>query len=76
MTRIAERQTKMSGETAARYRGRPLMVTITAHEVHIREYKRVRGFAVPWLAVYELGMKLAAIEARQLKAARRKAGSQ
>ncbi len=50
MTRIAERQTLLAGETSSLYRKRPLMM----------------------IAVFELGQKLAAMEARQLKPKRRK----
>lgn len=71
MTRVADRKTVMRAETSARYRGRPLMITVGAHEVHIREYKRVQGYSVPWVAVYELGMKLAAQEARRAREAAR-----
>jgi hypothetical protein len=72
MTRVADRKTVMEAETSARYRGKPLMVTVGPHDVMIREYKRPRrlAVAVPWLAVYELGMKLAARERAQAKRGR------
>lgn len=67
MTRIAERKTALRAETSARYRGRPLMIFCEPHEVVIREKKRSQAYAVPWLAVYELGMKMAALEKRKQK---------
>lgn len=72
MTRIAERKTKLRAETSARYRGRELMLSIEPHDIILREKGRRQAFAVPIIAVYELGMKLAAMEARRLKAERRR----
>jgi len=48
------------------------MFTAESHDVIMREKGRRSAFAVPWLAVYELGMKLAAQEQRRLKLERRK----
>jgi hypothetical protein len=73
MTRIASRKTAMRAETNALYRGRPLCITVEPHDVIIRERGRRSAFAIPWLAVYELGFKLAATEARKLKLEKRKA---
>lgn len=72
MTRVAERRTTMRAETSARYRNRPLCITVEPHECLIREKQRRSAFAVPWVAVYELAMKLAAQEARKLKLEARK----
>jgi len=68
MTRLAERKTRCVAETSALHRGRPLVVTLTSHEVWIREKGRRLLYAVPYSAIYETGAKLAAIEARRLKA--------
>lgn len=73
MTRISERKSRMRAETSAHYRGTPLVLAIEPHECIIREKGRRTAFAVPWLAVYELGMKLAALEARRVKADARRA---
>lgn len=67
MTRIAERKTRFRGETSSISRGRPLVISAEAHEVVIRQKGRKIAYAVPWLAVWELGQKLAALEARRLK---------
>jgi hypothetical protein len=67
MTRVAERKTALRAETSARYRTKPLMISVEPHEVLIREKNRRQAYAVPWLAVYELGMKLAAREAQKEK---------
>lgn len=72
MTRISDRKTKLRGETNARYHGKPLVVILTAHECIIREKGRRTCYAVPYTAIYEAGAKLAALEARRLKAERRK----
>lgn len=72
--RLADRKTTMRAETSAHYRGRPLIVTFEAHEAVIREKGRRQRFTVPWLAVYELGMRLAAEERRRAKATRGKYG--
>lgn len=71
MTRLDERKTKMRAETNARYRGRTLIISIEPHDIILREKGRRTCFAVPIIAVYELGMKLAALELRRLKADRR-----
>jgi hypothetical protein len=73
LTRIAERKTKMHGETSAEYRGRTLLVEINPHHVVMREKGRRRSVGIPWLFVYELGLKL---EARQAydKSAQRDTG--
>lgn len=61
--------TKLSGtasvsrETLAVWRGRELMVTVTAHDVQVREKGRRKGYSVPIIAVFELGAKLAARQA-------------
>lgn len=75
MTRISERKTKLRAETSARYRGRELMIVLEPHDILLREKGRRQAFAVPIVAVYELGMRLAAIEARRMKAERKKARS-
>lgn len=72
MTKLAERKTRMQAETSARYRNRPLVVLLNGHELFIREKGRRTAFAVPFLAVYELGMKLAALERRREKAEARR----
>lgn len=70
MTRVADRKTILQAETSACYRGRALVVTVEAHAVVMRE--KIRGhrapsYTVPWLLVYEMGMKLAAEETRRAK---------
>jgi hypothetical protein len=72
MTRIAERQTRMRGETNARYRGIPIMIDIDPHECIMRLKGKRTTFSAPWPVVYELGMKIAANEARRLKLESRK----
>lgn len=72
MLRISARKTRIQAETDARYRGRPLVVVLNGHECFVREKGRRTAYAVPFLAIYELGMKLAANEQRRLKAERRK----
>lgn len=73
MTRVAERKTQIQAETSAAYRGRPLMILIQPHGVLIREKGRRESYSVPWLAVHELGMRLAARAAEEGKnVARRK----
>jgi len=67
MTRIAERKTIVVAETNARYRGRTLVVRLGSHEIEVREKGRRRWVAVPYLAVLEAGLKLAAREARRAK---------
>lgn len=62
MTRVDDRKVTRV-ETEARYRDRALIVTLESHEVVIREKGRRYCYAVPWVAVYELAMKLAAREA-------------
>lgn len=73
MTRMAERKSRLRAETSARYRGVPLVFSADAFEVHLREKGRRTAFSVPWAAVYELGMKLVAVERRREKAEARKA---
>lgn len=73
MTKVAERRTTMRAETNACYRGRPLCITVEPHECLIREKGRRTAFAVPWLAIFQQGAKLAALEARRLKLEARKA---
>lgn len=51
-------------ETAARYRGRPLIVECHSGYVTLREKGRRRAVSVDWLAVYDLGWKMAARAAR------------
>jgi len=67
MTRLAERKTVSRAETSAVYRGKPLIVTLEPYELLIRQKGRRTAFAVPYLAVIEAGMKLAALEARREK---------
>jgi hypothetical protein len=67
VTKIADRKTKMRGETSARYRGAALMVSVESHDCIIRAKGRRTAYAVPWPVVYETGMKLAALETRRLK---------
>jgi hypothetical protein len=71
MTRIAERTTKMRAETSARYRGKPLMVSVEPYELVIREKGRRQCYAVPYIAVFELGARLAAEERRREKREKR-----
>lgn len=71
MTRVAERKTQMRAETSASYRGKPLMVSIEAHECLIRQKGLRQCYAVPWVAVFELGAHLAAEERRLLKREKR-----
>lgn len=72
VTRIADRKTISKGETSALYRGRPLVVVLQPHDILIREKGRRQAYAVPYLAIFETGMKLAAMESRKLKAERRR----
>jgi len=68
--RIADRKTSLVAETSALYRKRPLIVTICPHEAILREKGRPgrsASYSVPWLAVYDLAMKLDARE-RQRRA--------
>jgi hypothetical protein len=67
MTRIAERTHKLGGETSVRYRGKTLLFTAEPHAIIMHEKNRRTKFAVPWLHVYELGMKLAAQEQRMVR---------
>jgi hypothetical protein len=60
MTMLATRKTTCRAETSALYRGRPLIVTLEPHEILIRQKGRRTAFAVPYQAVIEAGMKLAA----------------
>ena len=59
-------------ETRASYRGRTLIVELSAHEVTLREKGRRHRVSVPILAVYDLGFKLLAREAAAAKRAKRK----
>ncbi len=68
MTRVADRKTRLQAETSAVHRGRTLVVSIEPHDVLIREKGRRLVYAVPWLAVYELGQKLVALELRAQRA--------
>jgi hypothetical protein len=67
VTRIQDRKTIVRAETSATYRHRALMVELTPHGVLIREKKRRAGYDVPWVAIYELGMRLDALEKRKTK---------
>lgn len=63
--RIADRKTILTAETSALYRRRPLIVTLGAHELQLREKgrpARSASYSVPWLAIYDLAMKLDARE--------------
>jgi hypothetical protein len=71
MTRISERKTILRGETSAVWRGKPLMVLVTPHDVIVRQKGQRVCYAVPWLAVMELGAKMAAEEQRRLKLSRK-----
>jgi hypothetical protein len=70
--------TKLSGndtvtrETAALYRGTPLVVELGAHNIVLREKAKRSRITVPILAVYDLGFKLIAREARAEKLLRKK----
>ena len=55
---------KVARETRATYRGRALIVTITPHEVLVREKGRRLNVSIPITAVYDLGFKILAREAR------------
>lgn len=72
MTRVAERRTKLAGETNVVVQGRPLMVTVGPHEIEIRPKGKRCTFSVPILALYQLGARIASNEARRLKAEARK----
>jgi hypothetical protein len=74
MTRIQDRKTRLQTETNARVQGRPLVVLLNGHELFIRQKARRTAFAVPYLAIWELGCKLAALERRRMKADARKGG--
>jgi len=73
MTRLQDRLTKVKAETNAVVRGRPLIVLLETHEIIIRQKGKRLAYAVPYLALWDLGAKLAAIEQRRLKAEKRKA---
>ena len=72
MTKLADRKTKCQAETSARVQGRPLVVLLNGHDLYIRQARRRTAFAVPYVAIWELGCKLAALEKRREKAERRK----
>lgn len=59
-------------ETSTLYRRRALLVELTAHAAIIREKGRRDRVTVPWDAIYDLGLKLRAREARAEKIAVRK----
>lgn len=62
---------KVTRETLASYRGRPLCVTVNAHEVVIREKGRRFSASVPIVAVYDLGFKILARQRAAEKAQKR-----
>lgn len=72
MTRIQDRKTRLQAETNARYHGRPLVIILNGSELFIREKGRRTALAVPYLAIWELGCKMAAQEKRRLKAQARR----
>ena len=47
-------------EVQTQYRGRALMVEVGPYSAIIHEKGRQRAIAVPWDAIYDLGMKLQA----------------
>ena len=61
-------------ETAATYRGRPLIVEIHAGYLSLRAKGKRTSVTVAYGAVLDLGYKLLARQAAQEKAARKKGG--
>jgi hypothetical protein len=59
-------------ETRATYRGRALIVELSAHEVTLREKGRRLRVSVPLLAIYDLGFRLLAKQAAPAKKGARK----
>lgn len=67
MTKLDINQS-VTRESRAVYRGRPLIVTASAHEIRVREKGRRLSVGIPILAVYDLGFKILARErAREKK---------
>jgi hypothetical protein len=62
--------TKTIRETAARYRGRALIVEVNPHVITCREKGRRDRVDIPYEAIYELGLKL---RYRQQQAEKKKA---
>ena len=60
MTRLADRKTRSLAETAARWRGRPLVIELGAHALTIREKGRRSGFEVDYESIFAVGAKKAA----------------
>lgn len=65
-------QSPVRRETSTLYRRRALIVELTAHAAIVREKGRHDRVTVPWDAVYEIGLKLRAREARAEKLSRRR----
>ncbi len=65
---------KVTRESRAVYRGRALVIELSAHEITLREKGKRTRVSVPILAVYDLGFKLLAREAAAAKREKRKAG--
>ena len=65
MTKLSVRSS-VTRESLVVYRGRPLIVELSAHYVAVRQKGRRDRVPVPIQAVYDLGMKLRAREAREL----------
>ena len=63
-------QSPTTRETSATYRRRPLIATITAHCLVVREKGRRQRIEVPIDAIYDLGMKLLARQRRAEKGKR------
>lgn len=60
-------------ETAARYRGKPLVIELHAGYLTLRQKGRRRGVVtVDYPTILEVGYKMLAAEARREKAAKRK----
>jgi hypothetical protein len=74
MTRLADRKTRLSIETSALYRGRPLVLEPQNYEILIRvKGKRLR-YGLPYVAIFDLGAKIMANEKRREKLERKKRG--
>jgi hypothetical protein len=65
MTRIATRKTHLQFEVDTMVRGRTLVVIPSAYTVHIREKGKRKGYEASWEAIYWLGAKIAADNAKR-----------
>lgn len=74
MTRVAERRTKLAGESNAVVQGRTLMVVVEPHSITVRPKGKRFAVSVPIIAVWELGCRVMANEKRREKLAARRNG--